>query len=317
MVELTDSQVRSVRTIDDLEAVVEQGLALVVDHAQQFDRSPRVDSTGFQGEGTSGLHETTVTVRIAALLFSPVFTIGIVVFIGREAIGTPVPRVRVAREHEVALRTDNVATGTGIATITHSDTVRPNTTQQVVIFRSVFGVVVVTRTTTIVVIHKTAHTETFVVDDAVAEVHTVDAFVNHLCGVDGHKDRVTSDRIQHLHIGIGILGVVDSIGIHIRALEEVDTNRGRLATVGFRFTTTINGFTIVTVTETTSHVATYIVVVTITEVNVGPRREVSSSQGVGGTVDDFVAIESHVVDFVVGGESESLGTDFKTDGLTT
>ena len=40
LVKLTDGQVRSVRTVDDLEAVVEQGLALVVDHAQQLDGSP-------------------------------------------------------------------------------------------------------------------------------------------------------------------------------------------------------------------------------------------------------------------------------------
>ena len=40
LVKLTDGQVRSVRTVDNLEAVVEQSLALVVDHAQQFNGSP-------------------------------------------------------------------------------------------------------------------------------------------------------------------------------------------------------------------------------------------------------------------------------------
>ena len=40
LVELADGQIGSARTVDNLEAVVEQGLALVVDHAQQFNRSP-------------------------------------------------------------------------------------------------------------------------------------------------------------------------------------------------------------------------------------------------------------------------------------
>ena len=40
LVKFADGQVRSVRTVKDLESVVEQGLALVVDHAQQLNRSP-------------------------------------------------------------------------------------------------------------------------------------------------------------------------------------------------------------------------------------------------------------------------------------
>ena len=36
LIELTDGQIWSARSVDNLEAVVEQGLALVVDHAQQL-----------------------------------------------------------------------------------------------------------------------------------------------------------------------------------------------------------------------------------------------------------------------------------------
>ena len=115
---------------------------------------------------------------------------------------------------------------------------------------------------------------------------------------------------------VSILRIVDSIGIHVRTLEEVDTNRRRLGTIGFGFTATVNGGTIVTITKTTTNVATYKVVPSITQVEVCPRREISTRQSISGTVDDFIAVESHVIDFVVRGESESLGTYFETDSLT-
>ncbi len=170
-------------------------------------------------------------------------------------------------------------------------------------------------------VHETAHTETFVIDDAVAEVHTVDTFVNHLSGTNSiiNEDGVVGNRIDMVEGSfnhVGILRVVDTIGIHVRTLEEVDTQRRRLSAVGFRFTTTIDVGTVVTITETTTDIATYIVVIAITEVNVSPRREVGTRQSIGGTVDDFIAVESHVVDFVVGGESKGLGTHLNTDGLT-
>ena len=121
-------------------------------------------------------------------------------------------------------------------------------------------------------INKATHTETFVVNDTVAEVHTVDAFVDHLYRVGGHQDSVVCGGIHHSMVfGVLILRIVNSIGVHVRALEEVDTNRRRLATVGFGFTATVDGLTVVTVAETTTDIATYIVVPAIAEVNVGPR----------------------------------------------
>ena len=171
-------------------------------------------------------------------------------------------------------------------------------------------------------IHETAHTETFIIDDAVAEVHAINAEVNHLGLVQCIiiEDSVSCSRNDFVMVNDkleGILGIVDSIGIHVRALEEVDTDRRRLGTIGFRFTTTINIGTIVTIAETTSDIAAHIVVLGIAEVDVSPRREVGTGQGIGGTVDDLIAIESHVVDFVVRGEGKCLGTHFDTNSLAT
>ena len=134
-------------------------------------------------------------------------------------------------------------------------------------------------------IHETTHTETFVVDDAVTEVHTVDAFVNHLVVTGGvvNEDGVTRSRVDMAKAGFdveSVLGVVDSIRIHVRTLEEVDTDRRRLCTISLRFTATVDGGAVVTITETASNVATYIVVPAVAEVNIGPRREVSARQSI-------------------------------------
>ena len=84
--ELTNGDVGSIRTIQGLKAVFEEGLALVIGQFQQLDRGlcttlgstcPRnthrdvVDRTRLQGERTSGLHETTVIRSVAHVGFSP------------------------------------------------------------------------------------------------------------------------------------------------------------------------------------------------------------------------------------------------------
>ena len=156
-------------------------------------------------------------------------------------------------------------------------------------------------------IHETAHTETFVVDDAVTEVHTIDRLVAELFVASGIADKegVASDWVEaseDVDDSEGVLGVIQIIGIHVGALEEVDTDRRGLVAVGFGLAATVDEVTVVAVAETALHVAAYVVVLGIAEVHVGPGAEVSAGEFVGGAVDDFVGAERHVVDFVVGSE---------------
>ena len=133
------------------------------------------------------------------------------------------------------------------------------------------------------------------------------------------EDRVAGQRInvdEGCVNGEDVLGVIDVICIHVRTLEEVDTHRRRLVTIGFRFTATIDLFTVIAVAETTFDVAAHVVVLGETEVHVSPGAEVGASEFVCGAVDNFVGAERHVVDFVVGCEAKGLGTDFETDGST-
>ena len=109
---------RSIGTIENLEAVLEEALADIIDLTEQLDRRPSVaggglsernthsdvvQSTGFQSEGASRLHETTVTRSVSGSTGSK---LGPVVGVDgrRNAIGTPVPRVTIIGEHEVAMK---------------------------------------------------------------------------------------------------------------------------------------------------------------------------------------------------------------------
>ena len=334
LVELTDGEVGGVRTVDDLEAVVEQSLALIVGDAEELHRGPGaagsgtgprhtegdvVNSTRFQGEGTCGLHETTVVRLVAHLLFSPVLVTSVIAIVGGHTTSTPVARVSIAREHEVAGRTHGTFDARiGVAAVLHLVTIAPVTTEEEVSLLSVSRVA--GGVGSVVVIEETAHTETFVIDDFVSEVHTVDGLVAKLRGAEGivgDADGIARggvDNGAHADCEV-ILGVVEVIGIHVGALEEVNTDRRGLVAVGFRFTATVDGVTVVTEAETAGDVATDEVVPAIAEVDIGPGAEVSAFEFVSGAVDNLVGAERHVVDFVVGGEAEGLAADFEADGL--
>ena len=64
--------------------------------------------------------------------------------------------------------------------------------------------------------------------------------------------------------------VITSIRIHIRSLEEVDTDCRRLVAVSPVLTGTIDIGTVVAVTQTTTNIATHIVIVCITQIGVSP-----------------------------------------------
>ena len=86
ILKFTDSDIRSVRTVQCLETVLKEGLTLIISAFQQIHGSlgttlgctcPRntdgdvVDRTGLQGEGTGRLHETTVVRSVVHIGLCP------------------------------------------------------------------------------------------------------------------------------------------------------------------------------------------------------------------------------------------------------
>ncbi len=225
-------------------------------------------------------------------------------------VRTPVTDVGQSGEHEVTLRTVSTVGHVGVGTVTHLGVVVPVTAQHVVVVNGdsrVTGHAVV-----VVVIDETTHTETLVIPNAIAEVHTIDGhLVKHVGALEEFvtiTDNGSAVRVE--------FRVVATIGIHIWALEEVDTHGRRLVAVSPLLTGTIDVGTVVAVTETTAHIATHIVIVSITQIGVNPLGEIGLRNRIGGTVDNLVGVERHVVEFVIGREAEALATDFKTDGVT-
>ena len=66
-----------------------------------------------------------------------------------------------------------------VGTVAHFGVIFPNTTQHVVIFSR--SIRVTRDTVVVVVINESSHTETLVIDNAIAEVHTIDS---HLVGFE-------------------------------------------------------------------------------------------------------------------------------------
>ena len=195
VIHLFNGDIRSIGAVQNFEAVLEEGLALVVSHLQGVNRSggtttsgtgPRntngdiVDSTGTQGERTCGLHETAVCWSITHCRFCPTVR----TILGNVRIlthRTPVTRVGKAREHEVAIRTCSTVLRMSICTIFHFQVILPKTTQHIVVFESDIGVT--DNGVVIIVINESSHTETFVIHNTVTKVHTIDSF----CADENHR----------------------------------------------------------------------------------------------------------------------------------
>ena len=188
--------------------------------------------------------------------------------IGINTLGTPVTDIGQTGEHEVTLRAVTTIGGVGVTAITHLGVIFPNTLQHVVILES--HIRVTRDTIIIVVIHESSHTETFVINNAITKVHTIDSHLVKLIAAEQVFITVT-DFTGAIRIEFG---VITTIGIHIRSLEEVNTDGRRLVTVSPALTGTIDIGTIVAVTQTTGNITTYIVIVSITQIGVNPLREV-------------------------------------------
>ena len=271
------------------------------------------------------------------------------------------PRIAITREHKITLNICDIATGNCITTIVHTLTIHPITTKVVIIVISLRRLTRYKVSTTIIIVHKSTHTETLIVDNVVTKVHAIDGtpcdfIARSIVRVDpAHSfssiekigivansnsiinnttlciNRVLSTYFLHLVLGkecfdlvVAVrqdprninLGIVLTISVHIRSLEEVYTYCGRNTRITTRARTIIL-ITIVAVTKTSLNVATDIVIVRITKIRIDPLAKISLTQLISRTVDDFVRIEGHVVDLVIRRESKSLRTNFKANRLTT
>jgi hypothetical protein len=179
-VELADRHVRRIRAIEDLEAVVEERLRLVIGHAQRAqarDRIPYwgaspdhtkrdvIEGAGLQGEGARALHEAAV--HEGAVLIHPIAL--------RNTVGAPAHRVgisgeHVARDHAIAALIE------AVASVRHEHAVLPDAAQVVVVMRGDAGVGHVAVGRLAVEVEEGAHAEALVVRNAVA-VADADALV--------------------------------------------------------------------------------------------------------------------------------------------
>ena len=136
-----------------------------------------VHRTRFQGKGTCRLHEPSVARRVrltvVACFFRPEVTGRVPSAVRRLSLGTPVTRIGISGEHEVAFRSYGTAGGAeSVTTVLHLLTVLPDSFEVVVIFGSDRRVSLIC--VVIVMVNETAHPVTFIVHDAVSEVHPVD-----------------------------------------------------------------------------------------------------------------------------------------------
>ena len=154
-----------------------------------------------------------------AFLFRPIFAIGVVVVIRCHAISAKIARVGVTREHKVAFGTDNIFTAVGIATILHVCFVSPYTAQIIIVLYSRTWIAI--DTYRVDMIHKAAHTQAFIVGDAITEIVTI-------VGIFVQRMRVVEQGSTIAVIG----GIVAPVGIHIGTSQySTDLNRW-IITVG-------------------------------------------------------------------------------------
>ena len=182
----------SIWTRDDLEAIVKQRLRFVVCDAHQLHTFFGVTRSGarpndthrdvvvvtwFQGKGSCSLNETTVSRGVTGRYFCPGLHIG--------STRTPVEGVRITREHVVCL---NVQIGTcgsaySITSISHLLTILPYAIHVVVEVQG-SGRFAIDLVATVVVIHKTTHPKTLIVDHTIS-ISDANAFVRNSEGVHG------------------------------------------------------------------------------------------------------------------------------------
>ena len=309
LVQLLDRDVRSVGTGDDLEAVVEQGLGLVVGNAEKLHRGEGVAGVSagvdhahrdvvvvarFQRERSGGLQEETVARRVAGGLLGPRLDL--------LTDGAPLEGVGVAGVHVVGGDVEVGAGGLGdaVSAIGHALSVLPEAAHVVVVVHALARLAVDAAGP--VVVEELAHAVALVVHHPIA-VADADAAVGNAEGVDGVRED-GGERVVH------------PVRVLIGTLEEVDAHRRRLLAVADGVARRlVEGVAIVAVAESALDVAADVVVDVASEVAVHPLGEVGVGQRLRALVDEHVVAERHVVDLVVGREGEALRADLHADGL--
>ena len=309
LVEFLDRDVRSVGTGDDLEAVVKQGLGLVVGDAEEFHGGEGVTGLGarphhahgdvvvvarLEREGSGGLEEQAVARRVAGGLFRPRLDL--------LADRAPLVGVGVARVHVVGGDVEVGAGGGGdaVSAVGHALSVLPEAAHVVVVVHALAGLAIDAARP--VVVKELAHAIALVVDHSVT-VSDADAAVGDAEGVDG----VGEDFGEW---------IVHAIAVLVRSLEEVDAHGRWLLAVADGVTRRlVEGVAVVAVAEAPLDVTPDVVVDVSTEVAVHPLGKEGVRQRLRSLVDDHVVAERHVVDLVVGREREALRADLHADGL--
>src|SRR5574344_1180081 len=96
--------------------------------------------------------------------------------IGNDTISTPMQRITIAGEHEIAVDVRNFAAAQCIATKLHMLACTPFALQIVIVVGSL-GRFTVSTGGAVVVIHETAHTETFIINNVITKVYAIDSAI--------------------------------------------------------------------------------------------------------------------------------------------
>ena len=124
-----------------------------------------------------------------------------------------------------------------IATIHHLCIVFPYTFQKIIIFNSYIRVCHIIWNSSVIMINKTSHTETFIIYNTITEIDSINALITYLF-------------INSIPISISIyivFRIINAIRIHIWTLEKVNSYSRRLIAISFYLTCTIYSFTIITI----------------------------------------------------------------------
>ena len=217
----------------------------------------------------------------------------------RIPIGSPSQWISISREHEIT-RYGDIGIRIGnmrISTVVEIGSIFPASAQEVVIIRcgDRVGLCRMRTSTCIDVIQETAHSVAFVIDDPISVANSVQRF------------SIANPK-----------GIVNGIIVLVRSFKKVDPHGWRTCSVTFETNVIgIHCISVVQITQTAIDITACKIIEWITQCTVNKDPEIGVEQGLRPAVDQFVIVEGHVVDVIIGSEGKRLRTNFHSNWVTS
>ena len=110
--------------------------------------------------------------------------------------------------------------------------------------------------------------------------------------------------------------IVNGIFILVRPLKEVQTNSRWVRAISLRRgRRLVIRITVVCIAQATLNITPDVIVCRSTDVSIDPYPEVRFRKSLRALVDQYIVVEGHVVDLVIGREREGLCPHFHTNWL--